>query len=150
MKWMPLLLTNLSMETNHKFKYYGVDVVESVIKKTLHHFKNYSDEWRLKMVDITEQALPENYELILSRDALFYLSYVKIAKALKNFSRTKGAKYLLVGSFTKGNQSNRNIQVGEFFEMDLIKPPFNLIQYIEIIDEISDQKQMIVFDIQNY
>jgi SAM-dependent methyltransferase len=150
MKWMPLLLTNLSLETNHKFKYFGVDVVESVINKSLQKFKNFSDEWKFKVVDLTEQPLPENYELIFSRDTLMHLPYVKVVRALKSFSRTKGAKYLLVGSFQNRPEQNQNIKIGEFHRLDLTKSPFNLKQYVETLDERNDNKHLIVYDIQNY
>ena len=151
MKWMPLLLTNLSLETNHKFKYCGVDVVESVINKSLYRFKNFSDEWSFKVVDLTEQPLPENYELLFSRDALQHLPYVKVVRALKSFSRTKGAKYLAVGSYPSRQEKNKNIAVGDFFWIDLTTSPFNLKQYVEILDERTpDYKKLIVYDIQNY
>ena len=73
--------------------------------------------------------------------------------SLKAFSRVKGAKYLLVGSYLDKNGFNKNIRVGEFFRINLIDSPFNLKTYIRIYDEHkskNEPKSLILYDIPNY
>jgi hypothetical protein len=151
MVWIPILLRRLSVETNRTFRYHGVDIVESVVNASIQKFQNYSDEWQFSTLDFTQQELPDDYELIFSRDALQHLSYDKIVGALRGFSKVKGAQHLLVGSYMV--EKNRNIRVGDCFYINLMKPPFSLTQYIEIISEnVKDEtvKHLILYDIPNY
>ena len=150
MMWMPLLLANLSLETNKHFKYHGIDVVESVINASKNRFANFSEEWKFSVVDFSQQNIPENYDLIFSRDALQHLPLDKVINALEIFSKSKGSKYLAVGSYVKSS-SNKNIKVGEYFPIDLTRAPFNLGQYIELIDEkTKDLKHIVLYDIPGY
>ena len=168
MVWMPYLLTNLSVKYDKKFRFYGVDIVESIINASIIHFanytdpnvslnstepkiyKNYSDQWKFSVLDFTSQNLPDNYELIFTRDALMHLPFKKIVGALRVFASVKGAKYLLAGSYVKSGYPNRNINIGEWFEIDLLKPPFNLKNYTELFNEVHDNKHLILYDIPNY
>ena len=151
MMWMPLLLANLSLETNKHFKYHGIDVVESVINASKIRFANFSEEWKFSVVDFSQQNIPENYDLIFSRDALQHLPLDKVINALEIFSKSKGSKYLAVGSYVKSTLPNNNIKVGSYFPVNLFKPPFNLTEYIEILDEQTpDLKHLILYDIPGY
>lgn len=69
--------------------------------------------------------------------------------SLKAFSRVKGAKYLLVGSFLGKHGHNENIEIGQYFPINLINPPFNLKNYIRIYNE-NEPKSLILYDIPNY
>lgn len=73
---------------------------------------------------------------------------------MKAFSRVKGAKYLLVGSYLGSHGQNRNIQVGHFFQINLMDAPFNLTQHLRIYNEYKDKEQepksLILYDIPNY
>lgn len=60
------------------FRYHGVDVVESVIKKVKEKYSNFSKNCQFSVRDFSTQGLPENYELVFSRDALMHLSYDKV------------------------------------------------------------------------
>lgn len=65
----------------------------------------------------------------------------------------RGARYLLVGSFQTEYSKNVNIGVGNYFRIDLRKPPFNLTGYVRVYDEISRSptpKSLILYDIPNY
>jgi hypothetical protein len=98
----------------------------------------------------TQQKLPSSYDLILTRDALQHLPLVKVADALKQFSRTGKARYLLAGSYVKTGQ-NKNINIGDYFTVDLTKHPFGLNQTVEIFDEkVPDLKHLVLYDIKNY
>ena len=71
---------------------------------------------------------------------------------MRAYSRVKGAKYLLVGSYLD-NWKNNEIAVGSTFLINLIEAPFNLNQYVEIFKEEANdtvQKSLILYDIPNY
>ena len=71
---------------------------------------------------------------------------------MRAYSRVKGAKYLLVGSYLD-NWKNNEIAVGSTFLINLIESPFNLNQYVEIFKEEANdsvQKSLILYDIPNY
>ena len=150
MSWIPLLLKNITREIKD-FKYYGVDVVESIINASKLRYKDMSHLWKIDVLDFTQQQLPLDYDLILSRDALQHLPLEKVIDALKIFSKTSGAKYLLVGSYLEEVDENRNIQTGDYFAINLMKQPFNLNEYVEIFNEqVPHKKYLILYDIQNY
>ena len=140
---------NLTSEISD-FQYYGVDVVESIIDASKLRYKNMSENWKIEVLDFTQQKLPDNYEMIFTRDSLMHLSYEKIFDALKAFARVKGARFLLAGSYLKNNV-NKNIKIGNWFKINLLKPPFNLNKYIEIFEENDGKdKSLILYDIPNY
>ena len=146
--WMPLLLKNITNEISD-FKYYGVDVVESIINSSKMKYSNRTN-WKFDVLDITSHKLPSGYDLIFSRDALQHLPLIKVADALKMISISNDSKYFLVGSYVK-NGKNTNIRIGDYFSIDLTKYPFNLNNYIDIFAEMTfDQKHLVLYDIQNY
>ena len=70
--------------------------------------------------------------------------------SLKLISRTIGARYLLVGSYLQNGQ-NKDIEIGDYFPIDLTKRPFNLNKYVEVFDEKTVEfKHLILYDIKNY
>lgn len=97
MAWMPLLLRNLTQQIAN-FKYHGIDVVESVIDSLKIKYNNETN-WLFSLHDVTKQPLPSNYDLITSRDALQHLPLDYCVDALKAYSHTIGARYLLIGSY---------------------------------------------------
>ena len=109
--WMPLLLNNITNEIPD-FRYYGVDVVESVINISKVKYANKKN-WKLDVLDITSQELPDGYDLLFSRDAFQHLPLIKIANALKMIANAKEAKYFLVGSYVKTGV-NVNINIGGY------------------------------------
>lgn len=68
---------------------------------------------------------------------------------MKAFSRVKGAKYLLVGSHLGEYGNNKNIEIGDYFPINLVGPPFNLNKYISVYNE-NGPKSLILYDIPNY
>jgi hypothetical protein len=117
------------------FQYYGVDVVESVIAKNKAALAQH-DEWAQFMVadlSSSKTRLPLGYDIILSRDALQHLSYNAIAGAMRAYCATN-SRYLLVGSYL-GSETNRLINVGETFAINLLLPPFNFPAPIETFQE---------------
>jgi len=147
MAWMPLLIRNLSNEIEN-FKYHGIDVVESVIDSLKIKFRN-EENWKFSLNDITKQRLPSNYDLIISRDALQHLPLDLCVDTLKAFASATGSRYLLIGSYLDSKTPNKNIDIGDYFPINLKLPPFSLIQYIEVFHEEKD-KYLILYDVENY
>ena len=78
--WMPLMLRNVSEDfksRGKRFRYHGVDVVESLITNAKQKYSNESD-WDFSVCDFSAEDLPNGYDLIFSRDALQHLSYEKV------------------------------------------------------------------------
>lgn len=82
--WMPLFLRNVSTDYKRegkRFRYHGVDVVESVIKASKAKYSNEND-WMFSVCDISTDCLPNGYDLVFSRDSLMHLSYEKVLISL--------------------------------------------------------------------
>jgi hypothetical protein len=81
---------------------------------------------------------------------------MKIVQFLENISRTKYIKYFLVASYVEQKLPNKNIAVGTYTEIDLIKEPFNLKDYIAIYREMDEPskgpttKHLILYDIEKH
>ena len=91
-----------------------------------------------------------------SRDSLQHVPLHATWQFLNNV-RNSGARYLLVGSYLKYVDPNRDIAPGEYYAINLKEPPFNLRPApLEIIDERSDvaenstqaqRKYMLLYDV---
>lgn len=136
-EWMPLVL-----EQHPNLTYLGLDVVFKVIaanKQRLPHL-NFQQH------DLTLSPLPKGFDLLLSRDTLQHLNHDNVKKVLKYF-RESGAKFLLVGSYPIGQ--NTDITNGGYFSIDLKKPPFNdlLPPPLAIFDEKYGYKYLYAYDL---
>lgn len=144
MLWMPLVLKRLRTAHNKDFRYFGVDVVPSVIEAHKSKWRGWRDTEFMEL-DIAHHPLPDGYDMIFSRDALQHLPFSTIISTLENFSKSS-AKVLAVGSYKNG--SNWNIDVGAYFAIDLRLPPFKLTAPMDVIDEETvDDKQILVYDV---
>jgi len=91
---MPILLKNLSI-LNSNFKYHGLDIVESVINKSILKYRKENKNWLFSVYDMSESDLLANYDLILSRDALQHLTFQIAIKVLKSYALTKNSNFCL-------------------------------------------------------
>ena len=151
MLWMPVILRNLSA-SNANFRYHGIDLVDSAISKTREKYKNDYKNWQFSVYDLTRGNLPNDYDLIFSRDALQHIPLLNVYEALKSFAAVKNSKYLLVGSYLNST-TNVNIAAGDYFSINLTLPPFNLDKFVEVFKEtieINSQKYLVLYDIPNY
>jgi hypothetical protein len=134
------------------FKYYGVDVVKSVIDDNKLLYTNASFV-AFDTMDLSksEAMLPSGYDLIISRDALQHLSYKSIAGVVSTYCRS-GATFLLVGSYLESVWANKDIQDGAWFFINLLKPPFSFPEPLELFSEypmngvIKDSKQHLLYN----
>lgn len=113
--WMRYVVSEMD------FDYFGLDIVESVIKKNQ---RNYSSERVcFKVADICEELLPA-CDLLMVRDCLFHLSFEDIDRFLKNLAKTD-YKYLLTTTHVVNHRhKNRDILTGDFRVIDLFSAPF--------------------------
>jgi hypothetical protein len=111
--------------------YLGVDIVPSMIN--INTEKYSSDNRKFCEMDIVTNILPKT-DLILCRDCFVHLSNKDIMRTVKNFKKSK-SKYLLTTTFIKLTK-NRNLVSGRGWRpVNLVLPPFNFPQPIEIINE---------------
>ncbi|PSC73524.1 glycosyl transferase [Micractinium conductrix] len=134
MVWMPLLLEEVEKE-QPSFKYLGLDITASVVKKNKKTFATKKN-WRFGAFDLTSQALPRGYDLIHTRDALQHLSCRSIVAALRTLA-TSSSRYLLVGSYNA--TTNVDIEDGEYFDLNLRRPPYNLDKPLAVFAENNPQ-----------
>ena len=74
--------------------------------------------------DLVEDKLPSS-DLLFCRDCFMHFSNEDIIKSLKNFLNSN-IKYIAISNFIKTNIVNKNIDTGEYREVNLFLPPFNL------------------------
>lgn len=79
--WMSIVMKNVTAEFRNRgerFRYHGVDVVTDLINTVREKYANLSEDLEFSVCDFSRQDLPQNYDLIFSRDALMHLSYEKV------------------------------------------------------------------------
>lgn len=140
------ILFNLT-ETIENFKYFGCDLNKNLIEMCMARFKHVSHKWKFENLNFIQQSLPDNYDLILSRMALMYLSADKIFDTLNVIANTKQAKYFLTSIYNVNY--NRNLDNGKFRRVNLLIHPFNLTKYVDIF-QVNKNKMFILYDIPNY
>lgn len=148
MHWMPLVLEQLEAQNPSGFRFMGTDVVCSLVGRHKLAFVNHSN-WQFQCIDYANQPLPSGYDLIFSRDSLQHLPMHGAWQFLNNV-KASGAKWLLVGSYITATSPNGNIaRAGEYYNIDLMKPPFSLSRPVEVIDERTpDGKHLLLFKVE--
>lgn len=110
--------------------YYGGDIVSELVQQ---NNQLYADEqFKFLQLDIINDHLPK-VDLIFCRDCLVHLSYQDIYDALKQFKKSDST-YLLTTTFTR-SRFNKNIELGDWRPLNLLYPPFNFTQPLQIINE---------------
>ena len=143
--WIPLLIQSLLLKT-HYVTYTGIDIVQGEINRLQKEWPN--DRWpniSFRHADITKDPLPQNVDLILSRDALQHLSEENVKKALTNY-KLANPRFLILGGYLETR--NLNIADGGYFSFSPLQPPYSLLpKYImyERMDPES-RKHLFVFD----
>ncbi len=114
--------------------YTGADILPSLILSNSSNYANSSIEF--KILDLTTDDLPL-VDLILCRECLGHLSNRLAGKTLGNI-RTSGSEYFLSTTFP-AVATNRNIPTGSWRPINLTKPPFDLPQPRQSIDDSDNQ-----------
>jgi hypothetical protein len=131
--WQPLLLERLP-----KVNYYGIDVVGSVIEKNVREHPHFN----FGTLDITKDDLPRGKDLIFSRDTLQHLSLEQVRCVLRKFKEAE-PKFLLVGSYPNG--INCDEPTGNYFPINLSKPPFSLEPQSIYNEQTPDDKHLFLY-----
>ena len=126
---------------NDDLDYLGGDIVKDLIEKNLSEYKK--DNINFKQLDIISDVLPDA-DLLICRDCLIHLSFKSINLFFKNIKKSN-IKLLLLTSYKLKDPNkkiiNLDIPDGEFREIDLTEPPFNLPSPIhEILDKDEQTK----------
>ena len=110
--------------------YIGCDIVPEAIETAR---SRYPDR-EYFVADIQTDELPK-VDAVLCRDVLMHLPVEDGVVVLENLRRT-GAQYLFATTFTDGTNA-RGIEMGEFYLINLAKPPFEL-REVAAVDSIPD------------
>jgi hypothetical protein len=110
--------------------YSGGDIVQSI---TLRNIQKYGSVRRkFFTVDITSGRLHEA-DLLFCRDCLVHLSFSDIERAIKNIKKYK-IKYFLSTTFPD-TKVNQDIVTGDWRPINLLLPPFNFPEPLELVNE---------------
>lgn len=126
--WMRLVVA-AALSKYPDFKYTGYDVVESKIKKLEAEFSG-NNSINFFHADLATVTFPNNIDLFFCRDALQHLSYVLIWKILRNIQKADPA-YAVLGSY-HNNKENTDINIGEYFLINLAVAPFTLKPFLSL------------------
>jgi hypothetical protein len=140
--WMRVALDQLRSDIPC-FKYFGVDVVGSVIQKNKERFNNQSSWIQFATMDLSGSVqLPKGYSIILSRDALQHLPYRGIAGAFNTYCASEST-YLLVGSYIDTTNKNKDIGTpGGCFDINLLSEPFSFPKPFQVFAEKGLPQQL--------
>lgn len=119
-----------SVDISSLEKYWGADIVGSVVKANTDKFSDNKVSF-LKL-DVLTDPIPD-VDTILSRDCLVHFSFKDINVALKNITKST-AKYLITTTFTDRNE-NIDIETGQWRTINFEKPPFSWPKPLIIINE---------------
>jgi hypothetical protein len=111
-------------------EYTGADIVPELIRANAERYGGAGR--RFLVLDLTSSPLPEA-GLVLCRDCLVHLSFERIFDAVGNLKRS-GSRYLLATTFPE-QESNAEIEDGDWRPLDLEKPPFRFPKAAELISE---------------
>lgn len=118
-------------EVNLDFlSYIGADIVDDIVKHNSAKFSKPNRQFiKLNIIKDTLSKV----DLILCRDLLPHFSFKDLFKAIRNIKNSH-SQYLLTTSHVL-SQKNVNIKTGEFYDLNLLLPPFSFPKPLRIIDE---------------
>ncbi len=82
MEWQKALLHHI--QETQPINFVGVDIVSSVIENNKESFSN-EKTWKFIWGDVSSMRIEDKYDLIMSRDVFFHLTFDKIMCAIKTF-----------------------------------------------------------------
>lgn len=110
--------------------YLGADIVPEIIASN----KLKYPEKKFIVLDIIHDQLPAA-DLLLCKDCFIHLQNTDVIKALENIKRS-GIHYLLASTYPV--DFNKIILTGHFRPINLQRPPFNLPEPLELIEDFAD------------
>jgi hypothetical protein len=114
--------------------YIGADIVDPLIEQNRQKYE--SDTITFEVLDIRHDYLP-TVDLIITRDCLVHLPNKDIVSALENIKRSE-SQYLLTTTFNFLSQEvNKDIEIGDWRKIDLMRSPFELISPLRLLMEVG-------------
>ena len=123
-----------------------MDIVSSVIENNKESFSN-EKTWKFIWGDVSSMRIEDKYDLIMSRDVFFHLTFDKIMCAINNFSNSK-SKYLIATSnpgspnYNESHSWNVRLNEGGFRDVDLLAPPLSLPEPNYVLEEKESSRIM--------
>jgi 2-polyprenyl-3-methyl-5-hydroxy-6-metoxy-1,4-benzoquinol methylase len=116
--------------------YIGVDIVKSVIERN--KAKYTSDKISFRHLNAVNEELPDDADVIICREVLFHLSFEDGIQVLNKVKKSN-ARYFIA---TTNRSIDKNIDVnsGEFRNINLLLPPYDLKSDYKEIDDSSISK----------
>jgi len=111
------------VKINSNINYIGCDIVPDIIKKNNELYRKQNINFEI--LDITKDKLPK-VDLMINRAVLFHFPYSYISLFFKNFINSNIPYLLTTTHVNNNNFENKNINLGDFFLIDLFSSPFNL------------------------
>ena len=112
------------------FKFMGIDVSTLAIDRAKINLAKFDVE--LIQGDLSIDALPKGFDLIICRDTFQHLSLDRIRACLANLASSE-ARFIMIGGYIQGTNLINPVD-GDSFPFNPQAPPFNL-RANEIIDE---------------
>jgi hypothetical protein len=110
--------------------YVGADLVPEILERNQERYGRPDREFL--DLDLTRSSLPPA-DLLLCRDCLVHLSHADALAALANVARSE-ISWLLTTTFS-AEPANVDIVTGDWRPIDLTKPPFELPEPTELLNE---------------
>lgn len=116
---------------DYKFdKYIGIDIAKEIVENNK---KLYSNETTFFYSGDIKSYCIEKCDLIICRDCFIHMNNKDIVLSLRNLKKSN-SKYLLVTNYINLLKNN-DVITGQYRELDLLLPPFNLPKPVNIIYE---------------
>jgi SAM-dependent methyltransferase len=110
--------------------YVGGDLVPEIVERNRARYGRPDREFM--ELDLTGSVLPPA-DLLVCRDCLVHLSHAHARAALANVARSE-ISWLLTTTFP-GEPTNVDVVTGDWRPIDLTKPPFELPEPVELMNE---------------
>lgn len=129
------------LETIDPVEYIGIDTCESIIRENTENFPDLT----FIHAALEEADIPKNKDLIICRDVLMHLP-LDITKQILIKFKESGAKYLAIGSFIT-RTPNQNIEIDDFYNIDITQEPFNMTDFVESYSETFCGKHIYLYSL---
>jgi SAM-dependent methyltransferase len=114
-------------------KYIGADIVAPLISRNNERFS--TEKRTFIVLDLTQNTVPAA-DLVLCRDCLIHLNNDMVIAALRNLAQSR-INYVLTTNYPDCKE-NVEILAGQYRQINLTLPPFNLPRPIDTIDDYAD------------
>jgi hypothetical protein len=123
--WMRLLVPELEARLEW---YLGIDIVPSLVEANTAEFG--SPKVRFEHADVCAVGTMPRADLVYAKEIMFHLPIRNIMQMIENI-RASGSRLLLATIIREDGDGNRDVQPGQWFPLDLTKPPFGFPEPIE-------------------